>query len=62
MTEREFFISCIPMIAEMVVLCRELDGQDYEEWKREVMEHAASPAKSFMKKVLVAMDNVIMNT
>ncbi len=60
MTEREFYISCIPMIAEMVVLCRKLDNQDYEEWKREVMEHAASSAKSFMGKVFAAMDKVVL--
>lgn len=60
MTEREFYISCIPMIAEMIVICQESDERDYEDWKRETMEHVTDSAKSFMEKVFVTMDKVVL--
>ena len=36
MSERDVYIQCIPMIAEMVVLLREMSQQEYEDWKRDL--------------------------
>lgn len=36
MTEYDLFVSNIPMIAEMVVRCRMLDQQEYEDFKCEL--------------------------
>ncbi len=60
MTEYDLFVECLPMIAEMAVRCRTLDRADYETWKQETMEHAPDMVKSFMGKVLVCIDKVVM--
>lgn len=59
MTERDFYIKSIPMIAEIVVLCREMSQQEYEDWKRETMEAVPDKAKEFMRKVLYCIDKVM---
>lgn len=55
MSERDVYIQCIPMIAEMVVLLREMSQQEYEDWKQETLEAADDRAKEFIKKVLIAL-------
>lgn len=59
MTERDVYIKSIPMIAEMIVLCREMSQQEYEDWKRETMEATADKAKEFIRKVLICIDKVM---
>lgn len=60
MTERELCESCIPMIAEMVIRCRRLSGGEYQDWKRETMEHCPETVKEFMGKVLIVMDKYVL--
>lgn len=62
MTERELYVSCIPMIAEMVVMCRKLSGGEYEAWKHEVMEHCPDKVKGFMGKVMIIMDKYVVES
>lgn len=59
MTERDLYISLIPMIAEMAAECRRMDRGDYEDWKREAMEGAPDAAKAFMGKVLAVIDGFV---
>lgn len=56
MSEYDVFVASIPMIAEMVVRCRRMDKQDYEEWKREVIESADDVVREFVRKVLICID------
>ena len=60
MTERDLYVSCIPMIADVVVRCRKLSGGDYEDWKREFMEQCPKTAKAFMGKVMIIIDNYVL--
>ncbi len=59
MSERDVFIKCIPMIAEIVVECSKMNEQEYEDWKRETMEAVDDRAKEFIKKVLNCIDAVM---
>ncbi len=59
MSEREFLAECVPMMVEMVVECRKMSQQEYEDWKREVMEAVPDKAKDFMRKVLICIDEVL---
>lgn len=55
MTELDLYLQCIPMIAEMIVICRKLPVQQYEEWKRETLETAPESAKGFLVKVFMVI-------
>ncbi len=59
MSERDVYIQCIPMIAEMIVLLREMSQREYEDWKQETMQATADKAKDFMRKVLSCIDKVM---
>ena len=52
MTELDLYLQHIPMIAEIVVRCRKLSAQQYEEWKRKTVEASPDAAKEFIIKVL----------
>lgn len=60
MTEYDLYISCVPMIAEMVTRCRRLERRQYEDWKRETMESAPETVKGFIRKVLIAIDSYVL--
>lgn len=55
MTELDLYLQCIPMIAEMIVICQKLPIQQYEEWKRETLEKAPESVKRFLVKVFVVI-------
>ena len=55
MTELDLYLQCIPMIAEMIVICQKLSVQQYEEWKRETLEAAPESVKRFLVKVFVVI-------
>lgn len=57
MTELDLYLQCIPMIAEIIVICRKLSVQQYEEWKRETMEAAPDTAKKFLGKVFIVISS-----
>lgn len=59
MTERELYVSCIPMIAEIITMCRRISRQDYEKWKQETMESAPETVKGFIGKVFVVIEHVL---
>lgn len=59
MTERDLYISCIPMIAEMAVRCRRLDRQEYDDWKGETIEHAPEMVKRFIGKVFIVIEKFL---
>ena len=56
MTEFDLFVKCIPMIAEMVIICRKLNQQDYEDFKCEAIKAAPESVKEFIGKVLTVID------
>lgn len=60
MTERELYVSCIPMIAEIVVRCRKLSRREYEAWKHETMEHCPKEIKGYMGKTLTVIDKYVL--
>lgn len=62
MTERELYVSCIPQIAKIAVRCRKLPGEEYEDWKREIMEHCPETVKEFMGKVMLVIDSLVLET
>lgn len=55
MTELDLYLQCIPMIAEMVIICQKLSAQQYEEWKRETLETAPESVKGFVIKVFMVI-------
>ena len=55
MTELDLYLQHIPMIAEMVVRCRKMSAQQYEEWKREAVEASPDTAKEFIIKVFTVI-------
>lgn len=55
MTEYDLFVEHIPMIAEMIVICSEMDDERYLEWENETLDTAPQAAKSFIKKVLTVI-------
>lgn len=57
MTERELFIQSIPQIAEMIVECRKLSEDEFQQWKSEVVREARDGAKSFIKKVIMVIED-----
>lgn len=59
MSERDFYIKCVPIIVEIIVLCREMSQQEYEDLKRETMQATADKAKDFIRKVLICIDKVM---
>lgn len=63
MTEYNLFTECIPEIAQIAVKCSRMAGQEYETWKRKVMQvelqSANGTAKRFMKKVLIVIDSYV---
>lgn len=60
MSERDFYIKCVPIIVEIIVLCREMSQQEYEDLKRETMETTPDKAKEFMRKIFICIDLVMM--
>ena len=55
MTELDLYLQHIPMIAEIVVRCRKLSAQQYEEWKRQTVEASPDAAKEFIIKVFTVI-------
>lgn len=55
MSEYDVFTACLPMIAEMTIRCRRMDKQEFDEWKRKVMESADNVVKEFVEKVLICI-------
>ena len=53
MTEYQLFASCIPVIAEMIAECQRMPVQQYEEWKKGVLDATPDQVKEFMEKVLL---------
>nr|DAJ23543.1 MAG TPA: hypothetical protein [Caudoviricetes sp.]DAJ55965.1 MAG TPA: hypothetical protein [Caudoviricetes sp.] len=58
MTEREFYISIVPEISELIVLLRDVSSEDREEIKREMLNNckARPQAFRFMKKLWIGID------
>ena len=58
MTEREFYISIVPEISELIVLLRDVSSEDREEIKREMLNNckARPQAVRFMKKLWIGID------
>lgn len=59
MTERELFIMCIPQIAEMIVECRKLSEDEFQQWEREFVRTVKSNEKSFIKKVIMVIEKCL---
>ena len=57
MTERELFYECIPQIAELVVECRKLTTEKYENFKKGILGQASEEVRPFMKKVFIVVDS-----
>ena len=60
MTERDLYLSCIPMIAEIAVRCRNLSAGEYEDWKQETMSNAPEAVKCFIGKVFIVIDSLVL--
>lgn len=62
MTEYDLFVECIPMIAEMADLARMMDRQEYEAWKRGIMEDMAPEpeAAKVMGRFLAVVDALVL--
>ena len=46
--------------SEMAARCRRLSEGEYEDWKRETMEHAPEMVREFMGKVLITIDKYVL--
>lgn len=59
MTEYELFVSCIPMIAEIIAECQRMPVQQYEEWKQKTLEAAPDQVRKLMEKVFIVIDSFV---
>jgi len=60
LTERDLFIQCIPIVAGLIVECRKMSKEHYEEWKREELEKAQDNRyKEFLSKVMIVIDRML---
>lgn len=57
MTERDLFEQLIPQIAELVIEARKLSIEEFQSWKREMMEATPDRAKSFIGKIFVVIED-----
>lgn len=62
MTEYDLSAEYLPVIAEMATLCRMMDRQQYEAWKRGVMEDMEQDpeAAKVMERFLAVIDAVVL--
>lgn len=58
MTEQDLYIHLIPYIAKITVQCRELDEENYAEWKKEIIASTPDDVRDFMQKVMVVVDKM----
>lgn len=58
MTEREFYISIVPEISELIVLLRDVAPEEKEEIKREMLDNckARPQASRLMEKLWIVID------
>lgn len=59
MTEREIFIENIPQIAEIIVMIRGWNRQQYEEWKADTLVRTPPGAVGFIRKVFIVIERCI---
>ena len=57
MTERELFEQLIPQIAELIMEARKLSLEEFQSWKREMMEATPDRAKAFISKIFVVIED-----
>lgn len=53
MTEMDIFNMYRPQIMELIIICRGMDREQYENWKVETVKETPKKAIGFMKKVLI---------
>ena len=59
MTEKEFFIECIPQITGLAMEIQNMTALEYGEFKRQYLEEVSRKcpkALGFIKKILVAIE------
>ena len=57
MTERDLFEQLIPQIAELIIEVRKLSVEEFQSWKREMMEATPDCAKAFISKIFVVIED-----
>ena len=56
MSELDIFHVHVPQIAEMIVICQEMNQKEYENWKLETMKTTPIEAVGFMEKIFAIVD------
>ena len=60
MTERALYEQNIPLIAEIVVECRKLTQEEYENFKKNTIANAPETVRCFIKKVFIVIDDMLL--
>ena len=53
MSETDVFHMYIPQVAELIVICQDMNQEEYEGWKAETMEATPMEADAFMEKIIM---------
>ena len=62
MSERELFRQSIPQIAEMIMICRRMAPERYQQFKRDWLAEVgrrAEKALPFIRKVFIVIDTYL---
>ncbi len=56
MSERDLYEQNIPLIAEMVVISRDITDSEYHNWMHETIQSVPDEVRSFISKILMVVD------
>jgi len=56
MSERNLYLLYLPQVAELIVVCQQMDCESYEQWKQETRGTIPDDAMGFMEKVFIIID------
>lgn len=56
MSELDIFHMYIPQIAELIVICQNMNQKEYEDWKIETIKTIPIEAVVFMEKIFIVVD------
>ncbi|MCX4379487.1 MAG: hypothetical protein OSJ61_25550 [Lachnospiraceae bacterium] len=56
MSERNLYLLYLPQVAELIVICQQMDCESYKQWKHETRESTPNKAIGFMEKIFAVVD------
>lgn len=56
MFEKNLYLLYLPQVAELIVICQQMDCESYEQWKQETRGTIPNKAIGFMEKIFAVVD------